>query len=29
LAALGGDAELELHFVESHSRPHVARDLAV
>jgi hypothetical protein len=29
LAALGGDAELELHIVESHPRPHMARDLAV
>jgi hypothetical protein len=29
LAALGGDAELELNFVEGHPCPHVARNLAV
>ena len=29
LAALGGDAEFELHFVEGHPSAHVARDLTV
>ena len=29
LAALGGHAEFELHFVESHAGPHVTCDFAV